>query len=448
MDQAPPLAFGSRSVSDAAPSSSFDGMGMGPAHHGWTAEADGEDTWQARSLKRERTVGTSDGMPVAHDLASNHPLEDVHDTSPFPTLPYPTADTPMPFPRATPPHIPPPHPAADTSSYPTLPYPTEDTPMTFPHAPFPHAPPPHAAADTLSGDMDLERMIRRRRNPLQRAGSSEAQRESAPPPPTPSARPPPISPPQGPSRRKPAAESDPTLPQPTLPFPTLYPTAGRKRARASAVASAVVVAGHTTAGWQPSSRSKTRGKSRGAGSGHVAPVAPVVVDTSRGAHVRNRPEMQRQARDGQQHWAEMVKQKRDEWCAMPKNPHTEAFKAQVEICAQRNIKSQKECLIRFLHLSTATNVVKPQTPFKPLKDTDDDATSFLGWTGFTVTKGHGAAFRQGVEAMFQEESPKQNTVQNLFRRAGLVPEDWDKAWEGSMPFRFTSPAPTERKKAR
>ena len=37
--------------------------------------------------------------------------------------------------------------------------------------------------------------------------------------------------------------------------------------------------------------------------------APVVVEeqhSTRGAHVKNRPEMQKQARDGQQHWAKMV----------------------------------------------------------------------------------------------------------------------------------------------
>jgi len=36
----------------------------------------------------------------------------------------------------------------------------------------------------------------------------------------------------------------------------------------------------------------------------------------------------------------------------------------------------------------------------------------LGNTGrlSQVTKGHGGMFRQGVEAMFQEDHPKQNTV--------------------------------------
>jgi len=216
---------------------------------------------------------------------------------------------------------------------------------------------------------------------------------------------------QEPSRTKPAEES----------------VAGRKRKRTVPV---VVVE-------QPSSRGERK---------RAAPPPQEELHSSRGAHVKNRPEMQKQARDGQQHWAKMVKQKRDEWGAMPAHSHTEAFKAQMDMCAQRNIKSQKECLIRFLHISAAANVVKPNTPFAPLKESTD-AGSFLGWTGFTVSTGRGAAFRQGVEAMFQEEHPKQNTVQNLFRRAGLVPEDWDRAWDGAVPFRFTSPAPMERKKS-
>lgn len=157
--------------------------------------------------------------------------------------------------------------------------------------------------------------------------------------------------------------------------------------------------------------------------------------------------MQETARAGQQHWAQEVKRKREEWAKMEvEQQYEKVFKEQIDMCVRCNIKSQKECLLRYLHLSTAGKLIRPDG-FAPLKD-GDDKSSFLGWKGFTVcSKADGAKFKAGVNDMFGSDDPKQNTVQNLFRRAGLVPDDWVQAWEGAIPFRFTTPARLERKKA-
>ena len=50
-----------------------------------------------------------------------------------------------------------------------------------------------------------------------------------------------------------------------------------------------------------------------------------------------------------------------------------------------------------------------------------------------VEPGCGEVFRAGVEGLFPEK-PKLNTLYHLFRRSGLVPEDWRRAWEGEIPF--------------
>ena len=39
----------------------------------------------------------------------------------------------------------------------------------------------------------------------------------------------------------------------------------------------------------------------------------------------------------------------------------------------------------------------------------------------------------------QPSTPKTNTVHNIFRRAGLVPDDWSKAWKGLTAFVYKMP---------
>mmetsp|Transcript_57305 Transcript_57305/g.117266 ORF Transcript_57305/g.117266 Transcript_57305/m.117266 type:complete len:89 (-) Transcript_57305:91-357(-) len=61
----------------------------------------------------------------------------------------------------------------------------------------------------------------------------------------------------------------------------------------------------------------------------------------------------------------------------------------------------------------------------------NEQESFLGWTGFEVVPEHSAAFRRSIEAMFAN-TPSYNMLNNVFRRAGLVPSksQWVQAWAG------------------
>ena len=44
-----------------------------------------------------------------------------------------------------------------------------------------------------------------------------------------------------------------------------------------------------------------------------------------------------------------------------------------------------------------------------------------------------------ILSAFVNSKPKTNTVHNIFRRAGLVPGEWGKAWAGRAPFVFRQP---------
>lgn len=105
------------------------------------------------------------------------------------------------------------------------------------------------------------------------------------------------------------------------------------------------------------------------------------------------------------------------------------FMEQRYYCTARNFKCQKESLLIFLHLATQQKLITPMVFVHPA----DEANGFLGWTGFWILPGCGEKFRAGIEALFPE-TPKLNTLYHLFRRAGLVPDDWRRAWEGRVPF--------------
>jgi hypothetical protein len=105
------------------------------------------------------------------------------------------------------------------------------------------------------------------------------------------------------------------------------------------------------------------------------------------------------------------------------------FSVQRYFCNARNLKCQKESLLIFLQISAQKKLVTPLNFVHPA----DDASGFVGWTGFRILPGCGEKFRAGVEGLFPE-TPKLNTLYHLFRRAGLVPEDWRRAWDGEVPF--------------
>ena len=108
--------------------------------------------------------------------------------------------------------------------------------------------------------------------------------------------------------------------------------------------------------------------------------------------------------------------------------HTQ-FREQRLMCMVRNLKCQKESLLIFLQFAMQQGLISPLQFVHP----GDETAGFLGWTGFYVHPGCGQRFREGVEGLFPEK-PKLNTLYHLFRRSGLVPEDWRRAWEGAVPF--------------
>eukprot|EP00286_Rhodomonas_abbreviata_P028107 CAMPEP_0181313454 /NCGR_PEP_ID=MMETSP1101-20121128/14254_1 /TAXON_ID=46948 /ORGANISM="Rhodomonas abbreviata, Strain Caron Lab Isolate" /LENGTH=376 /DNA_ID=CAMNT_0023420403 /DNA_START=29 /DNA_END=1158 /DNA_ORIENTATION=+ len=150
----------------------------------------------------------------------------------------------------------------------------------------------------------------------------------------------------------------------------------------------------------------------------------------RGAHVRERPEMQELAREGQAHWGSKVVELRSQWERMRMWEHNEHFGKQVQMCRVTHVKSQHECLLRQLQMALVAGWITA-SPFST-----SAADSFLGWTGFAVVSESGASFRRSVEEMFASP-PKERTLNNTLRRAGMIAkEGWTEAWSGSSSFVF------------
>jgi len=146
-------------------------------------------------------------------------------------------------------------------------------------------------------------------------------------------------------------------------------------------------------------------------------------EQKRGAHVKNNPQMQQHAREGQAHWLGKVSEMRKEWDGLGMWRYKE-FQAQIEMCTRAHVKSQHECLLRQLQMALAFGWIKASA------FSNSEHESFLGWTGFEVVPEHGQRFRCSIEAMF-ERTPNGNTLNNTLRRAGLFPtKGWDEAWTG------------------
>ena len=161
----------------------------------------------------------------------------------------------------------------------------------------------------------------------------------------------------------------------------------------------------------------------------AAEAADAAEDTNRGVNTRKNPQMQKTARDGQRHWHDKVQEMRIQYdLALTGMVHPQ-FAEQRFMCTVRNLKCQKESLLMFLQFALQQRLLTPL----PFVHPSDENSSFLGWTGFQINPGCGPRFRAGVESLFPE-TPKLNTLYHLFRRSGLVPEDWRRAWEGEIPF--------------
>ena len=149
----------------------------------------------------------------------------------------------------------------------------------------------------------------------------------------------------------------------------------------------------------------------------------------RGVNLRKNPKMQKMARDGQKHWHDKLLEMRVQYDMANIDMIHPQFAEQRLMCTVRDLKCQKESLLIFLHFAMQQRLISPL----PFVHPGDGSAGFLGWTGFFIHPGCGERFRAGVEALFPEP-PKINTLYHLFRRSGIVPEDWRRAWDGKVPF--------------
>mmetsp|Transcript_13631 Transcript_13631/g.21282 ORF Transcript_13631/g.21282 Transcript_13631/m.21282 type:complete len:414 (-) Transcript_13631:153-1394(-) len=162
------------------------------------------------------------------------------------------------------------------------------------------------------------------------------------------------------------------------------------------------------------------------------------VSATRGAHVKERPEMHERARAGQEHWGKIVQDVRTEWQRSRMWEKDPNYSQQISMCTRRHIKSQHECFLRVFQISKIENVIHE------CEFSQDEDNSFCGWVSFKVNKNTGRAFRERIANMFPGQSLG-NTLNNAFRRAGIIPEanadetkprSWEDAWNGVCAFKF------------
>jgi hypothetical protein len=139
--------------------------------------------------------------------------------------------------------------------------------------------------------------------------------------------------------------------------------------------------------------------------------------------------MQKTARAGQKRWKEQVERMR---AAAEKGKTSKDFSEQMAECKRRKLKSQKEALLLFLHALKRDGVISAGA----FCDVQDTSTGFVGWTSFSVRKDFAAEFYTRVENLFGDsKKPQPNTVNSIFRRAGLLPRfagEWTNAYAGKV----------------
>lgn len=151
---------------------------------------------------------------------------------------------------------------------------------------------------------------------------------------------------------------------------------------------------------------------------------------NRGAHVRERPDMQQAARDGAAHWLQRVAGVRAEWgqVAQLGAGFREQYEGQVQ-AAHGRVKAKLECLLRTLQLAAHAGLIAP------VWDPAGPAGGFFGWAGFHVAPGRAGEFRAAVAGLFPAGF-REEAVRETFRRAGLVPAHWrwEQGWRGEARF--------------
>jgi hypothetical protein len=159
-------------------------------------------------------------------------------------------------------------------------------------------------------------------------------------------------------------------------------------------------------------------------------VAPKRGKGNRGAHVRDRPDMQQAARDGAAHWQRRLRQVRAEWATAANSAGGDEFRRhyqpQLDAAAGR-VKAKLECVLRTLQLAAHRGAVVGVAV--------GPRHGFYGWGGFRVAAGRAREWRGAVEGLFPAGF-KEETVRETFRRAGLVPAGWrwGEGWAGAAPF--------------
>lgn len=148
----------------------------------------------------------------------------------------------------------------------------------------------------------------------------------------------------------------------------------------------------------------------------------------RGEHVKGRTKMQENARHGQRHWANRVRELRAEWEAkeMERFNLYKEFDRQLFLCQRLHVKPQRECILLALQMATVDGIIQPLLPFNGAHDS-------LGWSGFCVVASRSEEFGSRMHGLFPSDCS--TTRNNTFRRCGLVAHGcWTKAWRGLSPF--------------
>jgi hypothetical protein len=158
--------------------------------------------------------------------------------------------------------------------------------------------------------------------------------------------------------------------------------------------------------------------------------APGLLESWRGAHVKERLDMQRQtAMAGAAHWAACVSTIRTVWAARATLwPDFRCQYAGQVDAARGRIDAKQECLLRFLQMAADDGIVTPG-PF--------GVGGFFGWSRFKVASGRAVDFRRGLEELFPAGC-REGTLKETFLQTALIPErwQWEQGWRGGVPFVF------------
>lgn len=155
---------------------------------------------------------------------------------------------------------------------------------------------------------------------------------------------------------------------------------------------------------------------------------------ARGHHLRARPDMSQHARAAQLHWRLTAERF--------KKPSLACFERQMVAARKRHLKCQQICILGLLQKALEDRLITAKILNSKMEE------SFCGWKNFRIHPEHALEFQGRLWDIFPAES-RQATVNNAFRRAGLIPQChddrkctmWIDAWSGVNTFAYM---PTRR----